>query len=321
MVDQKRKKTVKRHVKPNSNQVDPIQEQASSTASPKRRRVQKSKQTSKRSKSESDGSEDWAESDQESVEGEVTAAAQEDMKSAVIDIPRPKGSPFADALSPDTLEFMAQLAENNNRDFMQLNQERWHAAKQDFTDFVGLIIKELQSMDPTILVEEPKAAVYRQNRDLRFTNDLRPYKIYLSASFSRGGKKSPFAGYHIAVAPGNKTMVAAGIWQPSSSILSRMRTGIMENASLMREALSTDAINDIFGKGGLEVLESSDKLKVAPKGVAKDHPEIEMLRFKSMVASKYFDDVDVVSEGFLDKVLDVFDAVVPFVAVLNSWTG
>lgn len=50
----------------------------------------------------------------------VTSA--EDMKPGRIKIPRPKGSPFADALSPDVLQFMSELRENNHRDFMRVNE-------------------------------------------------------------------------------------------------------------------------------------------------------------------------------------------------------
>ncbi|KAI9313511.1 hypothetical protein BX666DRAFT_1864176 [Dichotomocladium elegans] len=246
---------------------------------------------------------------------------ESDMNPGKIKIPRPKGAPFADAIAPDTLEFMSELMENNHRDFMRLNEKRWHTARKDFIDFVRTLIDELHKMDPTILVEDARQAIYRQNRDLRFTNDLRPYKTFLSASFSRGGKKSSFAMYYISIEPGNKTHVAAGLWQPSSDKLARMRQGIIDNADLMREALTIPRIKEVFGEDGLAILEASDKLKVAPKNIPKDHPEIEMLRFKSMAASKMFTDEEVVSAGFLDKVLDVYEALVPFVTVLNSWTG
>ncbi|KAF7720891.1 hypothetical protein EC973_005871 [Apophysomyces ossiformis] len=296
----KRTNTKLRHVKPNSNQVNPMQ--PAKELSSKRRRV------AKHSDSE-DYQNDSEDGDQATWE----------VQPAELKIPRPKGSPFPDALSPDVLEFMALLAANNDRDFMRIQQQQWLSIRADFIDFVGMIISELHKLDPTVLVEESKDAIYRQHRDLRFTNDRRPYKCHLSASFSRGGKKSPFAGYHLSVCPGNKTYVAAGIWQPSSSRLFRIRQGIMENGNLMREALSMDTMEKVFGKCGLDVLEDTDKLKSAPKGIAKDHPEIDLLRYKSLVISKSFTDTEVVSQGFLDKVLDAYEAMVPFVAVINSW--
>ena len=143
----------------------------------------------------------------------------------------------------------------------------------------------------------------------------------MSASFSRGGKKSPFAGYYLAIAPEGESHAAAGIWLPEAPRLGRIREGIIENGDLLREALNLDAIEEIFGQKGISVLQSADKLKVAPRNIPKDHPEIELLRYKSFVVSKSFSDEQVVAEGFLDRVLDVFEALVPFITVLNAWTG
>ncbi|CAO3588148.1 unnamed protein product [Absidia cylindrospora] len=215
---------------------------------------------------------------------------------------------------------MATLKENNDREFMKLHEDQWKATKKDFMDFVDLLAKELHGLDETVLVQPAKDAIYRQHRDLRFTKDRIPYKVTLRASFTREGKKSPLPGYHISISPGNETVIAVGIFQPSSILKQRMRAGIIRQGDLIREALSTDAVKEVFdGKTGTALLSDMDKLKVAPKGIAKDHPEVELLRYNSMFVSKKLDDIDVVSEGCLDKILDVFDALFPFVAVLNAW--
>lgn len=159
------------------------------------------------------------------------------------------------------------------------------------------------------------------SRDLRFTNDKRPYKTFLSASFSRGGKKSPFAGYYLSVCPGNRSFVGAGLWSPSSAIISRLRQGIMNDSTLIRQALDLPMIEEIYGSKGVDALEDEDRLKTAPKGVDKNHPDIDLLRYKSFVIGRRWDDQEVVSEGFLEKVTEAYEALVPFVTVLNAWTG
>lgn len=269
---------------------------------------------SKKNTQKSDSSED----EQESSEDEVFN--ENNVKKSKLVIPRPKGSPFADAISPDTLEFLAELAVNNDRDFMRLRAKEWAAAKKDFTDLCGLLMTEVHQADPTTRVEEAKHAVYRQNRDLRFSNDKSPYKRNLSASFSRTGRKFADAGYHISIKPNNESMVGIGMWQPDATRLANMRSNIIRHGDLMREALSTDALKEVFdGKCGAAILSDEDKLKVAPKNIAKDHPEIELLRYRSFAIIKRFTDEEVLSEGFLDKVMDVIEASVPFVAVVNSW--
>ncbi|KAI7902529.1 uncharacterized protein BX663DRAFT_486826 [Cokeromyces recurvatus] len=250
----------------------------------------------------------------------VEIISEQHINPGKIVIPRPKGCPFADSISPDTLEFLAELAENNDRDFMRLRAKEWAKAKKDFVDFCGLIMTELHEVDPSTRLEEGSKAMYRQNRDVRFSNDKSPYKTNLSAGFSRTGRKSLDASYFISIKPGNKSIVAAGMWQPDSARLANMRSSIIRDGNLLREALSTDAIKELFdGKCGHEVLCTEDKLKVAPKNIAKDHPEIELLRFRTFAVSKSFTDEEVVSPGFMDKVMDVFEALVPFVTVINAW--
>jgi hypothetical protein len=84
-----------------------------------------------------------------------------DMNPAILAIPRPKGAPFPDAMSPDTLQFMADLAENNDREFMLLHNDRWLKTRQDFVGFVDQAMRQARELDPTIMECEPKDAVYR----------------------------------------------------------------------------------------------------------------------------------------------------------------
>lgn len=292
------------------------EEEAKKTPRGKAKAKPKSKPTknSKKNTQKSESSEDEGENSDAEVFDE------NNVKKSKIVIPRPKGSPFADAISPDTLEFLAELAVNNDRDFMRLRAKEWAAAKKDFTDLCSLLMTEIHQADPTTRAEEAKHAVYRQNRDLRFSNDKSPYKRNLSASFSRTGRKFADAGYHISIKPNNESMVGIGMWQPDSTRLANMRSSIIRHGDLLREALSTDALKEVFdGKFGTAILSDEDKLKVAPKNIAKDHPEIELLRYRSFAIVKRFTDEEVVSEGFLDKVMDVIEASVPFVAVVNSW--
>jgi uncharacterized protein (TIGR02453 family) len=258
--------------------------------------------------------------DEEREKSDTEVLSVDNFKPSKLAIPQPKGSPFADSISPDTLLFLAELAENNDRTFMQLKAKEWAVARKDFTDFCGLVMHELHEVDPSIRFEEAKNAVYRQHRDLRFSNDKTPYKKNLSAAFSREGRKFLNAGYFLSIKPGNESIAAVGMWQPDSVRLGNMRSSIIRNSALLKEALSTDALKEIFdGKCGVDILDNTDMLKVAPKNIAKDHPEISLLRHKSFAVQKTFTDEEVVSAGFLERVMELFEALVPFAAVINSW--
>lgn len=111
------------------------------------------------------------------------------------------------------------------------------------------------------------------------------------------------------------------MWHPTSPILTRIRNEIDQDPTLLYQALELAEVEAFFGKKGLAVLEEGEKLKTAPKGFPKDHREIELLRYKSFVVGKGLTDEEVVGKGFLDKVVQGLEAIVPFVTVLNGWTG
>ena len=59
-------------------------------------------------------------------------------------------------------------------------------------------------------------------------------------------------------------------------------------------------------------LDDFDKLKTAPKGYAKDHPMIDLLRHRSFVVSYAFSDAEVNHKMFVKNVAAVCRAIKPF---------
>ncbi|KAF8940426.1 hypothetical protein BGZ47_007752 [Haplosporangium gracile] len=239
-------------------------------------------------------------------------------------IPRPKGGhPVADAIQPETLEFLRDLKLNNDREYMMLNQERCDQAKADFLDFIRMVKEGLLEADPDVMDQEPKHSMMRIHRDIRFSNDKTPYKDHFSCFFSKGGKKSIAAGYYFGVGSNGETFVGCGAWDIGSAALTRVRHGIIDHADRFNAILATDAIKKITsGKTGIEALrEGHTPLKTGPKGFDKDHPMIEFLKKKSFAVGRKFADKQVVEEGFLEEVLSTFDACVDLVHILNDWIG
>ena len=109
--------------KPNTNQVDSVKEIKPVNKRPKRAAATKRKETNNDAGSDNDSDNDFQQQVNKEAGGKKDIVTSvDDMKPGRIAIPRPKGSPFADAVSPDVLQFMSELRENNHRDFMRLNE-------------------------------------------------------------------------------------------------------------------------------------------------------------------------------------------------------
>jgi len=217
-------------------------------------------------------------------------------------------------IKPPTLNFLSDLKLNNNREWFNKNRKRYDDAKENFETFVQAIINEIVSFDPIMKGLEAKSCTYRINRDIRFSPDKTIYKTHLGAFIVRGGKRNgdKFAGYYVHVEPGN-SMIAGGAYMPPSPWLMAIREKIDEQGNTLLKIISDKNFIKYFGE--IE----GEKLKSAPKGYSKDHPYIEMLRFKSFLAAKIISDKEIVSKECFELFIKASKAMKPLNDFLNDY--
>jgi len=179
----------------------------------------------------------------------------------------------------NAFQFLIDLKFNNNRPWFNANKECYLSAKNDFDAFVEELITLLKKQDKSIDVNSAKECVFRIYRDARFSKNKDPYKTNFGAFISKGGRKSPYAGYYIHFEPDNSFM-GGGIYKPSPALLKDIRTQIFENSKEYKGILEQKDFKKQF-----PVLHG-EKLKMAPKGFPKDFEEIDLLKNKHFVVSQ-----------------------------------
>ncbi|KAK0212342.1 hypothetical protein DFS33DRAFT_1376841 [Desarmillaria ectypa] len=252
----------------------------------------------------------------------------------VIDAPK-TGQVPPGQVSQNTLDFLAQLQkpECNDREWFKLHERVFRQAEKEWKDFVEAFTDKLNEVDEQIPPLPPKDVIHRIYRDIRFSNDKTPYKKNLSASFSRSGRKGTFAAYHIppylsnpvvllTVKPGGESLFAGGLWCPGKNELATIRSNIKRNSSRLRDIISSPEFVKYFGepKPGKRnnIFGRDDELKVAPKGVDKDHPDIDLLKCRSFAVIHQFTDEEVLDPDFKQTLADVAVVVRPLVHCLND---
>jgi uncharacterized protein (DUF2461 family) len=55
-----------------------------------------------------------------------------------------------------------------------------------------------------------------------------------------------------------------------------------------------------------------EQVKTAPKGYTKDHPAIDLLRYKQFIVRRAFSDEEVLSDQFIEKMVATFHEMRPF---------
>ncbi|MBX0291994.1 DUF2461 domain-containing protein [Hymenobacter sp. HSC-4F20] len=216
---------------------------------------------------------------------------------------------------PLVLDFLRELAANNNKVWMDAHRADYHRARAEYTTFVASLLRTAaDELEPALRGLTPQDVMFRINKNDRFQQSDEPYKRHMGAGLKPGGRHSAWAGYFVAVEPGGETYVGAGRWMPEPAQLARIRQEIHYNAPAFH-ALRQDA--KLLGQfpAGLDM---SQALKTAPKGYDRTDPDIEWLRLKSFFVWRAFPDAEVCRPDFPARVLAAWQAARPFVRFLNE---
>ncbi len=212
-------------------------------------------------------------------------------------------------LSQSTLQFLKELAENNNRDWFTENRKRYETAKKDLEKLVEAVLKgvnEFESLPNT----EVKDCIFRINRDVRFSKDKSPYKQWFSAAVGPGGRHSGRTDFYLHIQPG-KSFLGAGMWAPTPKHLAKFRQEIDFNPQELKGIIEAPAFRDYFP----EIW--GESLQRMPKGYPETHPDIALLKRKQLFFMHKYTDADVMSPGFAAEVVKGCRLIKPFCDYLN----
>jgi uncharacterized protein (TIGR02453 family) len=215
-------------------------------------------------------------------------------------------------ISTRTIIFLNDLKLNNNRDWFLTKNIDYKAAKQEYIVFIKTVISNLSHKAKEYTDIEASKCLFRINRDVRFSNNKAPYKTNFGASINTYGKKSPKAGLYIHIEPG-VSFIGGGIYMPASDILFKVRQEIDYNTADFKKILNAKDFKTYFKE-----LSQDDKLKTAPKGYPKDHPELNLLQHKHFIVMHPLKDSEVMDKNFPAYAAKVFKAMFPMNEFLRA---
>lgn len=185
----------------------------------------------------------------------------------------------------DLTQYLAELAENNNRAWFVMNKPRYDILRAEFLELVTKLIADISKFDPAVAGCNPKKALFRINRDMRFSHDKSPYKTTFSAAITASGLKKPSQGggpaYYFHIDAEGTLLIAGGEYMPPSDRLRSIRQHVIDDAAGFSKLLKNKKVNDAFGG-----LQQEGKLTRPPKGFDADAPHIESIKLKNFIAWK-----------------------------------
>ena len=187
--------------------------------------------------------------------------------------------------------FYQELEDNNTKEFWAANKARW---ERDVREPMLALVDALED-------EFGPAKLFRPNRDVRFSADKSPYKTHQGAIVGRGAG----VGYYVQLS-GDGLAVGGGF-----------RTHSPAQTQSFRRAIAAQDTGEEFegivtglARAGFDL--EGDTLKTRPKGFDADHPRLELLRRKEIMALNRVGSPDWLSKpAALDHVRSAWTAIRP----------
>lgn len=211
------------------------------------------------------------------------------------------------------LDFLNQLAENNNKEWFDANKSFYKEVKQTFEAFTEKLIINISEFDSTIRNLTVKDCTYRIYRDLRFSKDKTPYKTHIGAYICPNGKKSGLGGYYFHLESNSKQylsshLLATGAVCIPNNILNSIREDVFSLPNEFQFCISNAK--------GWEI-DQANKMKTMPKQFPKEAVNAEYLKLKDFILSKKLDDSYVLSDNLLERVTQEFEKTMKFKEFIN----
>ena len=167
----------------------------------------------------------------------------------------------------EAFDFYDHLAVDNSKEF-------WAEHKGEYDESVRA---PLQALADALEPDFGTAKLFRPYRDMRFSNDKTPYKDHQGCYFAADNG----LGWYLQVSS-NGLMVAGGWYSSTSPQVKRYREHILEfGAGELRTALKG------LPKVGFAI--DGDQLKTRPRGVAEDNPDLDLLRHRTLHATRMWE--------------------------------
>jgi uncharacterized protein (TIGR02453 family) len=163
------------------------------------------------------------------------------------------------------LDFFDDLEVDNTKSF-------WEKHKHVYEDSVKA---PMTALCDALGKEFGDAKIFRPYRDVRFAKDKTPYKTHQGAFV----RVADATGWYVEVSP-RGVRTGGGFYHAEAPRLAALREAIAHDTyGAELEKIVRGLERKKFTIGG-------DVLKTTPRGYDKDHPRIDLLRHKSIIASR-----------------------------------
>ncbi len=186
--------------------------------------------------------------------------------------------------TPSVFTFLRELEENNNKQWWELNKERYiRLIREPAKEFIADFGERLGGLSDHFVADTRTngGSLMRPYRDVRFSADKTPYKTNIGIQFRHEmGRDVHAPGFYVHIERG-ACFAGIGMWAPEAKVAYQIRDAIYEDPQGWENATKHKAFTDVW------TLDTDDgmRLKRVPSQYDAEFPFADDLRMKSFVAS------------------------------------
>jgi len=151
-------------------------------------------------------------------------------------------------LPKEYFTFFKNLEKNNTKEWFDTHKKDYERfVKVPFRELVQQLIDQIQTVEPRLMMQA-KDAVFRINRDIRFSADKTPYKTHCAAHISVHGKSAAgIPGFYLQVSAKGGG-IGGGCYMPDKDQLLAIRDLILHEGKTLHKLLAEKKFKDTYGE-------------------------------------------------------------------------
>ncbi len=210
------------------------------------------------------------------------------------------------------INFFKSLEKNNYKEWFDEHRKEYEQhVRAPFIQLIENLIPSLMEIEPSIL-PDAKKALFRINRDIRFSKDKTPYNVLMKASLSPGGKKSELPGFYLGIGS-DYVHIGGGLYQLSTKALKRVRYYIATHSQEFLQIVEALDFKKVLGG-----LKGDKNKRISPdlQAAFEQNPYIANKQFYAM--AKMPTSQFIKSDNQVEALMDYYKVVQPLHSFLNK---
>ena len=212
-------------------------------------------------------------------------------------------------VEPETFTFLADLAKNNRKAWMDDHRADFDDARRNFTGIAMTLHDYADRFDPSVADAKIKpkqsySKLYQEPRD-RVGRSL--YRADVDIFANAGHPQEDF-GYYLHIEPGN-CYSGAALFHPSKAALARLRARLVEDPGDLQSILADPEFKAVFPNG----VATRRELTAVPDGFSSSDPAAPYLKMVGLGCRKEIPDALLLEDEVIDLLIEIFCAARPLV--------